>query len=256
MDIHQAEAEFNLFLESVDFAKKDFLAGKILSPEKITKISNLINIRLEKNIPIQYLLGYAYFMGEKFFVTEDVLIPRPETELLVQKVIEFKGKTVLDIGTGSGCIAIMIKKLSEKEVTACDISKKALEIAVKNAKNLHAEVNFIESNLFENISGKFDIIVSNPPYIPMKTMFELQKEVIGHEPHLALFAEDEEGVEFYKKIIEKAPLYLNKGGYLCFEIGINQSDSIIKMLAGSGFNDIICIKDLNKIERIVTAKFI
>lgn len=255
MDNIQAEAELDLLLESVDFAKKDFLTGKKFPKDKIDKIDSLIKVRIETNIPIQYLLGYGYFMGEKFLVNKNVLIPRPETELLVQKVIGLEGRTLLDIGTGSGCIAVMAKKLSDKEVWACDISEKAVETAQKNAKILCAEVNFIKSDLFKNIHQKFDIIVSNPPYIPKNTMPELQKEVSGHEPHLALFAKDEKGVEFYRKIIEQAPEHLTTGGYLCFELGIGQSDIVTEMLAAKGFEEIEIIKDLNGIERIITAKF-
>lgn len=256
MDTHQTEAELNLLLESVGFSKKDFLTGKELSKDKINKINSLIEKRLKENIPIQYLLGYGYFMGEKFLVNENVLIPRPETELLVQKIISFEGMTLLDIGTGTGCIAIMAKKLSTKAVTACDICEKALETSQKNAENLHAKVDFVQSDLFENIDKKFDIIVSNPPYIPKSTMPELQKEVIGHEPHLALFTEDEKGVEFYRRIIEKAPEHLTTGGYLCFELGIGQSGMVAEMLANRGFSDIKITKDLNGIERIITAKFL
>ena len=256
MDIYQAEAELNLILESVDFSKIKYLSGFELSKDKAKKVDFFIKKRIEEKIPIQYLLGFGYFMGEKFFVNEDVLIPRPETELLVQKTIEFNGKKLLDIGTGTGCIAIMVKKLSNKDVMACDISQKALEVAQKNAKNLHAEVDFIKSDLFENINEKFDIIVSNPPYIPKNTMPELQKEVAEHEPHLALFTEDEKGVEFYKNIIKNAPEYLNRGGYLCFELGINQSGMVAEMFMEKGFGCIEIIKDLNGIERIITARFI
>jgi len=254
MELFQAEAELNLILESVNFSKKDFLLDKTLSDEKTHKINELINIRTEKRIPIQYLLGYGYFMGEKFYVDPSVLIPRPETELLVQKVAELNGKTILDIGTGSGCIAIMLKKLSDKTVTAIDISEKALETAQKNAKNLSADVNFIHSDLFSNIEQKFDIIVSNPPYIPKSTMPEMQQEIKEHEPHLALFTKDAEGVEFYKKIIEQSQKHLKENGYLAFEIGIGQHKIISQILEQNDFKDIKIIKDFAQIERIVIAK--
>lgn len=254
MELSQAEAELNLILESVGFSKKDFLLGKELSEENAQKIVEIIEKRTKERIPVQYLLGYGYFMGEKFTVTPDVLIPRPETELLVQKVIGLQGENILDIGTGSGCIAIMAQKLSNKDVWACDISPKALEIAQLNAKSLNAKVKFVQSDLFSNITEKFDIIVSNPPYIALSTMPELQKEVQLHEPHLALFANDAEGVEFYKRIIEQSKNHLHAGGHIAFEIGIGQALSISEMLEQNDFKNIEIIKDLSKIERIIIAQ--
>jgi release factor glutamine methyltransferase len=254
MDKYQAEAELGLILEHVGFEKKLFWLGKTPSKEQTQKINDIIEKRLQNRIPLQHILGYGYFMGEKFKVSKDVLIPRPETELLVQNVAELNGNNILDIGTGSGCIAIMLQKITNKAVSACDISKKAINIARENAKNLNANVTFIESDLFQNIHDKFDIIVSNPPYIPLSEHHALTPEVKEHEPNNALFAPDEEGIEFYQKIIEASNAYLNPQGYLAFEIGIGQSEAIKNLLQKNNFEDIKVIKDFAKIDRIIIAK--
>jgi release factor glutamine methyltransferase len=253
MDTLQADAEISLLLESVGFSKKDFLLGKKLSSQNIEKISFLIQKRISEKIPIQQLIGYSYFMGEKFIVNEHVLIPRPETEILVQEITKLKGQKILDIGTGSGCIAIMSKKITGISVSACDISKKALKTAQINAQNLCVNVDFIHSDLFSNISEKFDIIVSNPPYIPLSKMSDLE-EIVLKEPHAALFAPDEKGIEFYKKIIEQSSSYLNEKGHVAFEAGLGQSKYIIQILEQNGFLNIRTIKDLSGIERIIIAQ--
>ncbi|MDD3419165.1 MAG: peptide chain release factor N(5)-glutamine methyltransferase [Candidatus Gastranaerophilales bacterium] len=254
MDISQAEAELRLILESVELSKQDFWLNKDIPDEKTAKINLLIEKRLMTRAPIQHLLGYGYFMGEKFIVNSDVLIPRPETELLVKEASKLKADNILDIGTGSGCIAIMLKKLTNKNIMACDISKKALEIARQNAKNLDAKIDFIESDLFSNIKKTFDIIVSNPPYIPPCQKHALDIEVKNHEPHLALFAPDESGVEFYKKIIEKACEHLNQDGFLIFEIGIGQAKTICELLKNNNFSRVKVLQDLAKIDRIIIAQ--
>lgn len=253
VDKVQADAEINLLLDSVEFSKKDFLLGKELSSENFIKINFLIEKRIDEKIPIQQLIGYSYFMGEKFIVNENVLIPRPETELLVQEVTKLKGKKILDIGTGSGCIAIMTQKITGMMVVACDISKKALETAQKNAKNLSAEIEFIHSDLFLNISDKFDIIVSNPPYIPISDLPDLQEEVLK-EPHNALFASDKKGIEFYEKIIEQSCKYLNSKGYVAFELGMGQYKDIEAIFEQNKFYNIKIMKDLSNIERIIIAQ--
>ena len=254
MDVLQADAEISLLLDSVGFSKKDFLMGNNLSSENLEKINLLIKKRITEKIPMQQLIGYSYFMGEKFIVNENVLIPRPETELLVQEITKLKGDKILDIGTGSGCIAIMAQKIAGMVVSACDISKQALETAQTNAQNLGVNVEFIHSDLFSNISGKFDVIVSNPPYIPLSEMSNLQEEVALKEPHSALFAPDEKGIEFYEKIIEQSEKYLNAGGFLAFEAGIGQYKYIVQILEQNGFCNIQVIKDLSGIERIIVAQ--
>lgn len=254
MDTPQSEAEMRLILESTGLSKQDFWLNKNIPDEKITKINLLIEKRLKTRAPIQHLLGYGYFMGEKFIVNPDVLIPRPETELLVNAVSKLNAETILDIGTGSGCIAIMLKKLTNKNITACDISAKSLEIARKNAENINVKVDFVESDLFSNIKKSFDIIVSNPPYIPYSEHHALDIEVKEHEPHLALFASDESGVEFYEKIIKNSHKHLNQGGFLAFEIGIGQAKAICELLKNNNFSKIQVLQDLAKIDRIIIAQ--
>jgi len=254
MDNLQAEAELALLLESKNFSKKDFLLGKKLPQKDAEKINLLIEKRVKERIPMQHIVGYSYFMGEKFLVNEHVLIPRPETELLVEEISKIQGKTLLDIGTGSGCIAIMCKKITGIKTIACDISEKALEIARKNAENLNVEIEFVQSDLFENITGKFNIIASNPPYIPLSQMPKMTPEVAKKEPHHALFTKDEKGIEFYEKIISQSSDYLKKDGFLVFELGINQAKIVCELLKNKGFDNINMIKDLSGIERIIIAQ--
>lgn len=249
---NQARAELSLIFEYFGLTLKDFLLEKSIKENILNSIQNIITKRINDREPIQYILGHAYFMDEKFIVSPDTLIPRPETEILVEEVCKLPADKILDIGTGTGCIAIMIQKITKKSVIATDINKKALEIAKKNAKNLNTQVDFIHSNLFENIFQKFDIIVSNPPYIPFDTALE---EEVLKEPHNALFA-DEQGLYFYKKIIQNAPQYLNLKGILAFEIGHNQADYIKEFLIQNNFSNIKIIKDLSGFDRIIMAQIL
>ena len=219
-------------------------------------INNIIEKRISTNIPLQYITGFGYFMGEKYYVNEHTLIPRPETEILVTECIKLikNDYKILDIGTGSGCIAIEIAKHTNANVDAVDISKEALSIAKKNAKKQDASCHFFKSDLFSNVNGKYDLIVSNPPYIPISDKNSLEKSVKDFEPHAALFANDEFGIEFYAKIINDAVTFLNDGGYLCFEIGYKQADRIIELLDFQGFSNIKVIKDLNNKERVTIAQ--
>ena len=208
--------------------------------------------------PLQYILNTSEFMGEKFFVNENVLIPRPETELLVRKVIDIakliQNPKILDIGTGSGCIPIIVKKhISCSNIYSCDISDDAIKVAEFNAKNINTNINFIKSDLFNNIDTKFDIIVSNPPYIPPQEKNYIQKEVT-FEPDTALYTNDDKGIEFYEKIIADSHKFLNKNGYICFEIGINQSELVKKIFMDYNFTKIEIIKDLDNIDRVIFAR--
>jgi release factor glutamine methyltransferase len=164
---------------------------------------------------------------------------------------------VLDIGSGSGCIAIEIaKKVPEARVLSVDISQNALKIAKKNACNIGVSdrVSFLESDIFSNVFEKFDIIVSNPPYIPLSEKENLQTEVRNFEPHSALFTEDKDGIDFYKKIIEKSCEYLKKGGYVAFELGINQAGIVKELFIKNNFSEVKIINDLDGIERVILAK--
>ena len=253
IEANEAKKEIKMLLEHFyGYTEKDEILGKTISDFSILK--EKINERITKRTPIQYIIGEAWFFGDFYKVTPDVLIPRDETEILVRKAIEIINKEnfedVLDIGTGSGCIACAIAKNTSATVLGVDISSDALRIALDNVTKL--EINnkavFRKSNLFDKIreEEKFDIIISNPPYIPYGT--ELSIEVM-HEPANALFA-DENGLAIYRKIIELAPLYLLEGGYLMFELGIHEANDVKQMMT-KRFKNIVIEKDLAGIERII-----
>lgn len=188
--------------------------------------------------PIQYITGKAWFMGEPYTVNDQVLIPRPETEELVDWIIEYaeiKGKAlrILDIGTGSGCIAIALKKaLPEAKVSAIDISTNALKIAASNADGLNAEIEFIPLDILNTafLPDQYDVIVSNPPYIPLQEMKNMELQVTDYEPNIALFVPDEDPLVFYKAIARLAKLHLASNGQLFFEIHYDQGDAMIALL--------------------------
>ena len=214
-------------------------------------------IEIVNGRPLQYITNKQEFMGLDFYVDENVLIPQPDTEILVEEVINacksFDDVYVLDICTGSGAIGISIaKNVNDATVTLSDISNKALEIAKKNAKQNDVNVSFIESDMFEKISGKFDIIASNPPYIKTAVINELPKDV-QNEPHLALDG-GEDGLDFYRILVEKSKEYLNNGGMLIMEIGYDQKEDVEKLLVDSGYSDVYSKKDLSGNDRIVVAK--
>jgi len=226
------------------------------------ELQNAVDIRIEKKLPIQYILGSAYFMGEYFRVNENVLIPRDETEILVRKAIEIinanKFEQVLDIGTGSGCIACMIAKRTHAQVLGVDISTGALQVALENTSKfeLFNRAIFRKSDLFSNVKNteQFDMVISNPPYIPLTEKKNLQIEV-GFEPESALFADDEYGISFYEKIIEKSTDFLKPNGYLMFELGIGQSALVRALMDEKGFKDIEIEKDLANIDRIIYGRY-
>lgn len=258
----EAKSEIDFVLEVLfDFKYKDFLLGKMLEPWQAAKIEKVIKERVSKRKPIQQIVGQAFFYGRRFFVNKSTLIPRPETELLVEEVLslskEFEQPKILDIGTGSGCIPLSLIMENNKITAHCvDVSISALETAKKNAlfHNILNNIKFIKSNLFENVNEKYDIIVSNPPYIPIKEKDNLEIEVRDYDPALALFAYDDLGIEFYKKIIESSKGYLNSKAYLAFELGINQACYVKELLEKNNFNEIKIVKDFNSIERIIIAK--
>ena len=257
IDEKEAISEVKIMIEHFcNYGAKDIIMGRPLDYEKLKIVKQKAELRAKTRQPLQYIIGQAYFMGKYYVVNPSVLIPRDETELVVRKVlalIEENGfKSVLDIGTGSGCIACSISGCSEANVVATDISSGALKVAKENAKRLNQNIDFIESNLFEGLEGmKFDLIVSNPPYIPIGT--ELQKEVT-FEPKSALFTSEETGCEFYKKIIDRAKDYLSKGGYVVFELGIGESKMVSDYFVSNGFSNIRIEKDLAGIDRVISAK--
>lgn len=228
-----------------------------LSVEQENRYFDLINKNINEDTPLSHLVGFDYFYDRKFKVTKDVLSPRMETEELIYKVLEYIKKSkkdsfrILDLCTGSGIIAITLKKeIVEKntEIVASDISEKALSIAIENANNNNANITFIKSDLFENISGKFDLIISNPPYISYKDKTTIKDSVLNYDPHLALFAE-EDGIYFYRKIIENAVQYLSKDGVIFFEIGYDQKEKILELGKNNNFITTV-YKDINARDRI------
>lgn len=229
-----------------------------LSVEQENRYFDLINKNINEDTPLSHLVGFDYFYDRKFKVTKDVLSPRMETEELIYKVIEYIKKSkkdsfrILDLCTGSGIIAITLKKeIVEKytEIVASDISEKALSIAIENANNNNnANITFIKSDLFDNISGKFDLIISNPPYISYKDKITIKDSVLNYDPHLALFAE-EDGIYFYRKIIENAVHYLSKDGVIFFEIGYDQKEKILELGKNNNFITTV-YKDINDRDRI------
>jgi release factor glutamine methyltransferase len=195
-------------------------------------------IRLEKGEPIQYIIGTTWFYGLEFQVTPDVLIPRPETEELVDWIVQSKPKgEILDLCTGSGCIAVSLAKTLNQKVTAVDVSAGALEVAKQNAKLNEVEVEFLERDVLnlEDFSGKFEVIVSNPPYVRELEKAEILPNVLEHEPHLALFVPDDDALIFYRKIAQWSLAHLAPNGRLYFEINQYLGPQTVKMLEGFGY---------------------
>lgn len=237
------------------FMNKD----ELLDESLINKYDLLIKRRASGE-PLQYIVGHQSFMGLDFKVAPGVLIPRSDTENLVLKVIEKVNendyKTVLDIGTGSGAIHIALcHYLENVTCTTVDISDAAISIAKENAVNLDVKdrVKYVKSDVFQNINTRFDVIVSNPPYIPTKVIDGLQEE-LSHEPKIALDG-GEDGYDFYRRIINESPEYFNDTGILAFEVGHDQSQVIKSLLESSGFKDVEIHCDLSGIERVVLARY-
>ncbi len=240
-----------------------------VAAEKEAEYLRLIEERC-KHYPLQYLLGYAHFMDYTFVVNENVLIPRNDTEILVETASEILGGVmqddlsvlydvanadkaykVLDLCCGSGCIGISLK-LYHKDIdlTLSDVSKNALEVTKQNLKRHEVEAKIICDSLFEGITLKQDMIVSNPPYIESRVIDTLMPEVKEYEPMLALDG-GEDGLDFYNQIIEEAPSYLNTGGWLLFEIGHNQGEAVSKKMTELGFQDVQVKKDYAGLDRVV-----
>lgn len=256
---NEAKVEVRLLIEHfAGYSLIDILMDKKLTEDKLKIVEEKAKLRAKTHEPIQYIIGLADFMGEKFLVNKDVLIPRDETELLVRKAIEIikenNFKMVLDMCTGSGCIACMIAKLTNSQAMGVDISTEAIHTAFKNMEKfgLYNRAIFRKSDIYSKIreDEKFDLIVSNPPYIPPEEKETIQEEV-SYEPDLALYTTDEKGLAFYEKIIKDAPKFLNKGGYLMFELGIGQSTSVAQLMKKAGFENIKVLKDLANIDRVI-----
>jgi len=234
---------------------------KPVSQDDFNKFMNFIEMR-SLGKPVQYITGRQEFMSLEFFVNENVLIPRPETEILVETVL-YEAKSlgavdlrILDMGTGSGCIGISLAYyLPHSHVTCVDISQKALDVARKNAERLGVadRMHFIQSNIFENVLNmKFHVIVSNPPYIPSGEIVKLEANVRDFEPRTALDG-GEDGLSFYRTIIAEAPDYLTEGGLLAMEVGIGQAEDVSNIMS-SAFTGIRIVEDLQGIGRVVYAR--
>jgi release factor glutamine methyltransferase len=214
---------------------------------------------LKTEKPIQYITGEAWFYGLRFEVNENTLIPRPETEELVEWIVDGlkvkgKGQRVLDIGTGSGCIPIALKKeIPNAQVSAIDISEKALEMARKNAFDNQVEVNFVHQNILEteSLDEKYDVIVSNPPYVRNLEKQEIKRNVLDYEPHLALFVADSDALLFYRKIAQLALKSLAPNGKLFFEINQYLGKETVELLEYLGFNNIELRKDFVGNDRMI-----
>lgn len=216
----------------------------------------------EKGMPIAYVVGYKEFMGFRFKVNAHTLIPRPDTEIAVEKAVsairERKYQKVLDLCSGSGAIGLSIAGILEfTNVTLSDINKGAISVSMENARDLGVlpRVKFIQSDLFENIEERYDLIVSNPPYISGKDMEDLSVSVKEYEPHTALYG-GVQGLDFYEEIAKSAGKHLTENGMLIFEIGYDQSQEVEKMLKENGFKNIITLKDLSGHHRVVSGELI
>ncbi|MBF0576668.1 peptide chain release factor N(5)-glutamine methyltransferase [Dysgonomonas sp. GY617] len=234
--------------------------SKKITEEELLKIDKIVE-RLQNFEPIQYILGETEFYGLPFVVNENVLIPRPETEELVELILK-ENKTdqprILDIGTGSGCIAISLKKyLLKSIVEGWDISKGALEVANLNSKNNSANVLFTQVDILGEYPNQrtFDIIVSNPPYVLDSEKSEMHTNVLKYEPHTALFVADNNPLVFYNRIADVATQLLTNGGKLYFEINRMKGQETVKMLEDKGFSNTQLIKDISGNNRIVKAEY-
>lgn len=225
-----------------------------IEEEQLEAYRKLIAKR-EKRIPLQQILGSAWFMGYEFYVNDQVLIPRFDTEILVEeagKLLKPEMK-ILDLCTGSGCILLsLLAEHRELKIkgTGVDISPPALAVAKENRKRLQVEAEFVESDLFSQVRGRYHMITSNPPYIATREIADLMPEVRDYEPHLALDGK-EDGLYFYRKIVEQAPFYLELDGWLCLEIGYDQGEALRTMMEQNGYKKIRVIKDLAGLDRVV-----
>lgn len=208
------------------------------------------------HVPLQHLLGYQDFMGLRFQVNEYVLIPRQDTEILVEEAMRYlhDGMRILDLCTGSGCILLSLLHYSNDcEGVGVDISQEALQIAAQNAELLGIRADFLKSDLYEKVTGKFDLLVSNPPYIERKVIPTLMEEVREYDPYIALDG-GEDGLDFYRRIIGGAQDYLKRGGQILMEIGSGQAKAVSELLREAGFKEIDVCRDFAGLDRVVSGR--
>lgn len=256
--VADAKIDAWLLLEMVAKIDRSFYFTHInaeVEPEVLTEYERVLDKRAER-IPLQYITGEQEFMGMKFKVNSNVLIPRQDTEVLAEEVLKAlePEMEVLDLGTGSGCILLSIlKNAPTVRGTGSDVSKQALLVAKENAKLHELEAEWVRGNLFDNVSGRFDVIVSNPPYIPQAQIPTLMPEVQLFEPLQALDGGGD-GLDFYRRISALAPDYLKEGGLLFFEIGCDQAKAVQRIMAEAGFFELSVVKDLAGLDRVVRGR--
>ena len=259
--ITDAELDARLLLEFICHTDRNALyahGDQEIEDEKMQDFLQLIEKRAV-HIPLQHLTGEQNFMGLDFLVNEHVLIPRQDTEILVEEIMRdlHDGIRILDMCTGSGCILLSLLHYSNDcSGVGIDVSEDALAVARQNADRLaEKQAVFIQSDLFEKVEGSFDLIVSNPPYIRSQEIAGLMPEVREHEPHLALDGKDD-GLHFYREIIKGAMPHLKRGGQLFFEIGYDQGEAVQALLAANGYTEIAVVKDYAGLDRVVYGTFL
>lgn len=258
--IDEAALDARLLLEYVCDTDRNTLlvhGERPVSEEEQSRYEEYIEKR-ERHVPLQYITGEQEFMGLSFQVNENVLIPRQDTEILTEEALRelSDGMDVLDMCTGSGCILLsLLKYTNDCHGVGVDISEKALEVAEENNRRLGKDAVFLQSNLFEKVEGKFDVIVSNPPYIRSDVIPTLMEEVKTYEPMSALDGR-EDGLYFYREIVKQAGGYLNRGGKLFFEIGCEQAEDVSKLLTDAGYKEVQVVKDLAGLDRVVWGSYL
>ncbi len=257
--IQEAALDARLLLEEVCRTDRNTLlvhGDRAVTEEEETQFRIFIE-RRSTHEPLQQITGWQEFMGLRFSVTEDVLVPRQDTETLVEEVMRYlrDGMEILDVCTGSGCILLSLLRYSNGcRGVGCDISEKALAVAAQNAKELGISAQFIQSDLFESIEGRFEYIVSNPPYIRKDMIPTLMEEVRDHEPLIALDG-GEDGLDFYRKITREATEHLYSGGMLFFEIGYDQGETVKLLMEEEGYEEVTVSQDLAGLDRVVYGPF-
>ena len=257
--IEEAKLDARLLLEELCGTDRNDLlvhGDRPVTEQQENSYVNYIELR-SRHIPLQHITGYQEFMGLRFKVTPDVLIPRQDTETLVEEVLKnlHDGMRILDLCTGSGCILLSLLRYSNDCVgVGADLSKKALAVAEENAGSLGLTAEFVQGDLFEPVTGKFEIIVSNPPYIPSNVIPTLMEEVREHDPLMALDGK-EDGLYFYREIIGQASEYLYPGGMLFLEIGCEQAEAVTELMKNAGYRDVTVCKDLAGLDRVVSGRY-
>ena len=257
--IEEAKLDARLLLEELCGTDRNDLlvhGDRPVTEQQENSYVNYIELR-SRHIPLQHITGYQEFMGLRFKVTPDVLIPRQDTETLVEEVLKnlHDGMRILDLCTGSGCILLSLLRYSNDCVgVGADLSKKALTVAEENAGSLGLTAEFVQGDLFEPVTGKFEIIVSNPPYIPSNVIPTLMEEVREHDPLMALDGK-EDGLYFYREIIGQASEYLYPGGMLFLEIGCEQAEAVTELMKNAGYRDVTVCKDLAGLDRVVSGRY-